>query len=37
MPYFFFVWEEENEEHLAEHGVSREEFEDVVCNPYRIR
>jgi uncharacterized DUF497 family protein len=37
MPFFFFVWDDENERHLAEHGVSRDEFEDVVCNPYRVR
>jgi uncharacterized DUF497 family protein len=33
MPFFFFVWDEENERHLAAHGVSREEFEEVVCGP----
>jgi uncharacterized DUF497 family protein len=37
MPFFFFVWDDENESHLAEHGVSREEFEEVVSDPYRVR
>jgi len=33
MPYFLFVWNDEIEEHLAEHSVSPDEFEAVVCNP----
>ena len=33
MPYFLFVWNDEIEEHLAEQGVSPDEFEAVVCNP----
>jgi hypothetical protein len=33
MPYYFFVWTAEIEEHLAEHGVTPEDFEEVVCNP----
>ena len=37
MPFFLFVWDDENEEHLAEHGVSRDEFEQVVCDPYGVR
>ncbi len=36
MPYFEFVWTEEIIEHLAEHGVSREIFEEVVSNPNHI-
>lgn len=36
MPFYLFVWNDENEEHLAEHGVSIEEFVEVVCNPDRI-
>ena len=36
MPYYFFIWADEIEEHLAEHGVTPEEFEDVVCNPDRV-
>lgn len=31
MPYFHvFLWDGENDRHLAQHGVSPAEFEDVV-------
>ncbi len=30
MPWFDFFWYTENIEHLAEHGVAPEEFEEVV-------
>jgi len=33
MPFYFFIWDEENERHLSEHGVSPAEFEEVVCDP----
>lgn len=33
MPYFEFAWDGENEEHLAQHGVTPEEFEEVVMDP----
>jgi hypothetical protein len=33
MPYFFFIWTPEIVEHLAEHEVTPEEFEEVVSNP----
>ncbi len=33
MAYFDFVWTEGIVEHLAEHGVSQDDFEDVFCNP----
>lgn len=33
MPYFEFLWTDENIEHVAEHGISREEFEQVACKP----
>src|SRR5580698_4781860 len=33
MPFYFFVWTPEIEEHLAEHDVSPEEFEEVVSDP----
>lgn len=36
MPYYFFVWDGENERHLAEHGVTIEEFAEVVCDPDRL-
>jgi hypothetical protein len=35
MPYFDFIWTEEIVEHLAEHDVSPEDFEEVVMNPER--
>ncbi len=33
MPHYFFVWTSEIIEHLAEHDVSPEDFEDIVSNP----
>ena len=33
MPVYLFVWTPRNLQHLAENGVSPEEFEEVVCNP----
>ena len=36
MPFYFFIWDGENEEHVAEHGVTIEEFEEVVTAPRRI-
>jgi hypothetical protein len=30
------VWDGENEGHLAEHGVTVEEFVEVVCDPQRV-
>ena len=33
MPYYLFVWNDLIEEHLAEHGVSPDEFEAIVCDP----
>ena len=33
MPYYEFHWNEEIIEHIAEHGISRDDFEHVVCNP----
>jgi uncharacterized DUF497 family protein len=33
MPYFFlFLWDEVNEQHIAEHGLTPEEFEYVVLD-----
>lgn len=31
-----FLWTDEIIEHIAEHGISPEEFEDIVCNPDRL-
>jgi hypothetical protein len=33
VPYFNFIWTDEIIEHLAEHGVSQDDFENVVCHP----
>lgn len=35
MPYFDYLWEDYNTQHLAEHGVTQDEFEAVVTNPER--
>jgi len=37
MPHFFFVWNDQIIDHLAEHEISTEEFEQVVCNPLAVR
>ena len=33
MPFYFFAWTTDIEEHLAEHEVSPEEFEEIVNDP----
>ena len=33
MPVYFYVWTDEIVEHLAEHGVTPEEFQHVMENP----
>jgi hypothetical protein len=33
MPYYFFIWTPEIVEHLAEHRVTPEEFEEIVSHP----
>ncbi len=33
MPFYTFVWDDENEAHLAEHDVSVDELAEVVCDP----
>jgi hypothetical protein len=35
MPLYHFIWNDEIAAHLAEHNVSRGEFEHVVLNPIR--
>jgi hypothetical protein len=37
MPYYYFMWTDEIVEHLAEHGLTPEDFERVVCNPTDVR
>jgi hypothetical protein len=36
MAYYFYVWKPEIIEHLAEHGVTPDEFEEVVSNNHAI-
>jgi uncharacterized DUF497 family protein len=36
VPFYFFVWNEQIEEHLAGHGVTPDEFEEVVCDPDEV-
>jgi uncharacterized DUF497 family protein len=33
LPFYLFIWNDEIEEHLARHGVTPDEFEQVVCDP----
>lgn len=33
MPHYEFIWTAENLGHLAEHGVTPDEAEQVVCHP----
>jgi uncharacterized DUF497 family protein len=33
VPWYLFLWDVETEAHLAEHGVTPDEFEEVVSNP----
>ena len=33
MPFYLFYWTDENLEHVEEHGITQEEFEEVVCDP----
>jgi hypothetical protein len=35
MPYYDFLWTDDIVDHLAEHGISQDDFEHVVCNPER--
>ena len=33
MPFYLFIWNDEIEEHLMTHGVTPDEFEQIVCDP----
>jgi hypothetical protein len=33
MAFYDFIWTDEIVEHLADHGISQDDFERVVCNP----
>ena len=36
MPIYLFIWTDENVQHLADNGVTLEEFEQVVSDPDRV-
>lgn len=36
MPFYLFIWSDQIEEHLARHGVTPDEFEEVVCDPDEV-
>ena len=36
VPFYSFIWNDQIEEHLAQHGVAPEEFEEVVRNPDEV-
>ena len=36
MPYYFFIWNDLIVEHIAEHGVAQDEYEEVVCDPDEV-
>jgi hypothetical protein len=33
MPYYEFLWTDQIVRHIAEHGISQDDFEHVVCDP----
>lgn len=33
MPYYEFLWTDEIVCHMAEHGITQDDFERVVCSP----
>lgn len=37
MPHFFMVWNDEIIEYLSQHGVTPDEFEEVVLNADKIQ
>jgi uncharacterized DUF497 family protein len=36
VPFYCFIWNDQLEEHLAGHGVTLDEFEEVVCDPDEV-
>lgn len=36
MPYYEFIWSDEIVDHLAQHGVSPKDFEQIVSDPEQI-
>lgn len=37
MPYYKFIWTDENIQHIADNYVDPDEAEDVVCDPIETR
>lgn len=33
MPWFHIIWDDENEAHIAEHGISVEDVENTLADP----
>ncbi len=33
MPYYEFLWTDEIIRHIEAHGLSQDDFENIVCNP----
>ena len=33
MAYFHFIWTDEIVRHIDEHGITTQDFEDIVCHP----
>ena len=36
MPFYSFIWNDQIEEHLTQHNVMPDEFEEVVCDPDKV-
>jgi uncharacterized DUF497 family protein len=36
MTWLQFIWDDDNTEHVAEHDVTQDEFEEVVLRPERV-
>jgi uncharacterized DUF497 family protein len=36
LPFYFFLWDDEIEQHIVRNGVTPEEFEEVVCDPDEV-
>jgi hypothetical protein len=36
VPFWFCIWDDGNVQHVAEHGVTPEEFEEVVSDPENL-
>jgi uncharacterized DUF497 family protein len=36
MPWFVFLWTPQREDHIVQHGVTPEEFEEVVMDPDKV-